>query len=543
VRRGLAIAALVFLPPLAAGCGKKGPPLAPLRPVPARVEDLTARRLGDEVYLRFTIPTKNADNTTPANLTAMEAYAITGRAEDPAGRPLDTREFIKYGKAVGKMPVEPPPPPPPKEGPPPPPPPPDPRPAQGERVAMVERLEPAALVAFVHPKQKEADEKRARAAAETPAIEGPRPLAMPRDEVIGRVYVVTGRSTHDQPGPLSARLLVPLTTQPDAPAAPSVRYDESRIHVEWTAPASARRRVQEPVPPAPPAGTPPAPAPAVPSPAVSSDVTPPAPTTPAAAAPPATGTAPGPPAPAPDTSAAPAPVAPPAPASGTPAAPASGTPEAPVQGTPAATAPGTPAAPGAAAPSATPAAPLPPLPGRPVFAGAIPHTYNVYEQTETAPTAEGVTMPVPLNPAPLDRLSFEDTRLAFGVRRCYVVRMVEVRGSVTVESAPSPPACVTPRDTFPPAAPRSLAAVAGEGAVNLIWEPNTEPDFAGYIVLRGEAPGDTLQAVTPTPIRETTYRDATVTPGVRYVYAIVAVDTASPQNVSLESNRVEETAR
>jgi hypothetical protein len=30
---------------------------------------------------------------------------------------------------------------------------------------------------------------------------------------------------------------------------------------------------------------------------------------------------------------------------------------------------------------------------------------------------------------------------------------------------------------------------------------------------------------------------------VRYVYAIVAVDSATPQNVSVESNRVEETAR
>ncbi|MCC7241646.1 MAG: hypothetical protein IT180_06950, partial [Acidobacteria bacterium] len=45
------------------------------------------------------------------------------------------------------------------------------------------------------------------------------------------------------------------------------------------------------------------------------------------------------------------------------------------------------------------------------------------------------------------------------------------------------------------------------------------------------------------PIRETTYRDLSVTPGVRYTYAVVAVDNASPQNVSGQSNRVEETSR
>jgi hypothetical protein len=121
--------------------------------------------------------------------------------------------------------------------------------------------------------------------------------------------------------------------------------------------------------------------------------------------------------------------------------------------------------------------------------------------------------------------------------------MVETHGNVTVESPPSPPTCVTPRDIFPPAAPQNLAAVGAEGAINLIWEPSPAADLAGYIVLRGEVPGDKLEAVTPTPIRETTFRDAAVRAGVRYVYAVVAVDNATPQNVSIESNRVEETAR
>ena len=62
-------------------------------------------------------------------------------------------------------------------------------------------------------------------------------------------------------------------------------------------------------------------------------------------------------------------------------------------------------------------------------------------------------------------------------------------------------------------------------------------------MLRGEAGSGTLTAVTTAPVKETTYRDTDVRPGVRYVYAVVAVDTATPQNVSVESNRVEETAR
>jgi hypothetical protein len=79
--------------------------------------------------------------------------------------------------------------------------------------------------------------------------------------------------------------------------------------------------------------------------------------------------------------------------------------------------------------------------------------------------------------------------------------------------------------------------------VNLIWEPNGEADLAGYLVLRGSAPDGTLQRLTPSPIAEATYRDQTATPGVRYVYAVVAVDRGSPPNVSELSNRVEESSR
>jgi fibronectin type 3 domain-containing protein len=79
--------------------------------------------------------------------------------------------------------------------------------------------------------------------------------------------------------------------------------------------------------------------------------------------------------------------------------------------------------------------------------------------------------------------------------------------------------------------------------MNLGWDANTEADLAGYVVLRGEAPGDTLQPLTPAPIAATSYEDKTVKPGVRYVYVIVAVDKATPPNRSAPSTRLEETAR
>jgi hypothetical protein len=85
---------------------------------------------------------------------------------------------------------------------------------------------------------------------------------------------------------------------------------------------------------------------------------------------------------------------------------------------------------------------------------------------------------------------------------------------------------------LPAKAPASLAAVASEGAINLIWEANTETDLAGYVVLRGSASGATMRPLMTAPIKETTFRDTTVRAGARYVYAVVAVDTATPPNVS-----------
>ena len=99
-------------------------------------------------------------------------------------------------------------------------------------------------------------------------------------------------------------------------------------------------------------------------------------------------------------------------------------------------------------------------------------------------------------------------------------------------------------DVFPPAPPGQLAAVASEGAISLIWEPNTELDVGGYLVLRGDPSDATLQPLTATPITEARYRDDSAKSGKRYIYAVIAMDNRLPvPNWSAESNRVEETAR
>lgn len=157
--------------------------------------------------------------------------------------------------------------------------------------------------------------------------------------------------------------------------------------------------------------------------------------------------------------------------------------------------------------------------------------FNVYEvkDPETRLTSD-----------PLDARVFEDTRVEWDVERCYVVRSVATAEGLRIESAGSPPACVTFKDTFPPSAPTGLQTVPEAGAVSLIWNAVDDPNLAGYLVLRAIAPSTDLVAITNSPITETTFRD-TVGGGQRVTYAVQAVDKSG--NVSPASERREETPR
>ena len=174
-----------------------------------------------------------------------------------------------------------------------------------------------------------------------------------------------------------------------------------------------------------------------------------------------------------------------------------------------------------------------------------PSRYEVYDVTRSGAVV-GVgylTMPQPVNPALLSTLSYSDRRIEFGRERCYAIRLVDGVGASEVRSPASRTMCVALVDTFSPAAPTGVTAIGDEGVISLVWNENTEPDIAGYLVLRGPATGETLQVLTLDPIEETTYRDTDVQSGERYVYAVQAVDTASPANVSPQSAPVVEAPR
>lgn len=112
--------------------------------------------------------------------------------------------------------------------------------------------------------------------------------------------------------------------------------------------------------------------------------------------------------------------------------------------------------------------------------------------------------------------------------------------TITIAGEPSQPITVSTRDTFPPAVPSGLVAVAvaEEHAIDLSWTPDTEPDLAGYVVYRRETPSGSLQRLTPVPVAAPAFRDPTAISERRYAYSVSAIDLDG--NESRPSTEVEE---
>jgi hypothetical protein len=132
--------------------------------------------------------------------------------------------------------------------------------------------------------------------------------------------------------------------------------------------------------------------------------------------------------------------------------------------------------------------------------------------------------------------SYSDRSFEFDKTYAYIVRSVIDRNGGPLESSDSMPAIVTPRDTFPPAAPQAISAAVLSGekdnplVVDLSWSINVEPDFAGYRVYRSEQPDTKGQLLTTELLPTPAYRDTSVQPAHRYWYVVTAVDRAGNES-------------
>jgi hypothetical protein len=136
------------------------------------------------------------------------------------------------------------------------------------------------------------------------------------------------------------------------------------------------------------------------------------------------------------------------------------------------------------------------------------------------------------------------------VRATILERMYDPRKneSLSLELAGplSAPVRVEVLDVFPPAVPAGLAAVAtaatagSEAAIDLSWQPDAEPDLAGYIVYRREGRQSWQRISPPQPLVGPAFHDARIQPGHTYRYAVTAIDQGGHE--SARSAEAEETA-
>ena len=134
---------------------------------------------------------------------------------------------------------------------------------------------------------------------------------------------------------------------------------------------------------------------------------------------------------------------------------------------------------------------------------------------------------------PGDRIAlYADGTIEYGKTYQYQVISVEKTGNTYAQSELSETATIKPKDSFAPAVPAGLSAIPGSRSIDLVWDRNTEKDFASYNVFRdGMKIADGLTAPA--------FSDRGVQPKVKVQYQVSAVDTAG--NESARSSPVEAT--
>lgn len=219
----------------ASACGAKGPPLPPLRPVPAAPTGLAASRQGDRVTLRVIVPDANADPSSPLSISAMEIYA---RTLPMGSEPPTAEQLIRKDYLVGTIPVRPPAPateesaPNATPAPAPTPAPVDTRPGPGETAVWTETLASADLRALELTRaQKQRMESRRPLWIPLP----PTGLVAPwfRMPLPTRYYAVVGVSERRRVGAPSSFAAMSFGPAPEPPADLEITHDEKELTVSW----------------------------------------------------------------------------------------------------------------------------------------------------------------------------------------------------------------------------------------------------------------------------------------------------------------------
>jgi len=152
--------------------------------------------------------------------------------------------------------------------------------------------------------------------------------------------------------------------------------------------------------------------------------------------------------------------------------------------------------------------------------------YNVYRRE----LPQGADPESPINPTLLKDTEYVDRTFHYDTGYEYFVRAALTAHATPCESPAGPVFAVKPHDHFAPLAPTGIAVAVEGSQIRVYWFPNAEPDLAGYRIYRRAEDESEARLVGEVGATESSFADAGAAPGVRYHYAVSAIDGATPIN-------------
>jgi len=199
-------AAIILACALASACGKKGAPLAPLIHVPGAIQGMTARRVGDDVFLSVPAPAANVDGSLPPDLRRVEVYAATATSVPPRPR------FLEIATLVATVDV----------------------PAADSAAAPASAAGKPATQTFVVRDRLTSDALIPRTLAPVARARVPvPPLVRETSTVPQRFYLAIPYNDRGTPGPPGTPLPVALDPAPDPPEGLRLSYGLAEVRLEW----------------------------------------------------------------------------------------------------------------------------------------------------------------------------------------------------------------------------------------------------------------------------------------------------------------------
>jgi hypothetical protein len=101
--KGLIAATLLAAAVTAGGCGKQGPPLPPLKNIPAPTKDLAVVQQGPRLLASLTYPTVTPAGTALGGIVTVEVWSTALPAPGGTASPVDARSFTTLAKPLQKV--------------------------------------------------------------------------------------------------------------------------------------------------------------------------------------------------------------------------------------------------------------------------------------------------------------------------------------------------------------------------------------------------------------------------------------------------------